>query len=144
MKSSHRGLVCLGLFIVNEAHADLKYIPKWTYDPTKGQACYGFEDAKKLMLLDSQLELCAGRDAAQNNAITALQTSNDQYKLAVDSLMKQLGDEKAFSADLGSKLKKSTEEREAYAAQARMAWTVVGVLTAIGAGVGFGVWLDRR
>lgn len=132
------------LMFAKEARADLKWVPKWTFDPAKQQACYGFEDAKKLMLLDSQLELCAGRDVAQNTAITELQMSNVQYKLALDSMTKQRDDEKVFSTDLGSKLKKSTEERESLVTEAHIAWTVVGVLAAVGAGIGFGVWLDRR
>lgn len=135
-----KALVLLGLL----GHGELKYVPKWHMNPAGTEACYGFQEAKTLVLLDNQLELCSVRDVALEAAVKELQASSVQYKLALDVANKQLADDRKYEADLNAQLKKSNEEREAAGLRAQVGWMVAGGLVLVGACVGLGMWIAKR
>ena len=112
---------------------ELKHIPKWTMMGPK--ACYEFQDAKKLVELDSEFDKLLEADRLWRQINANLQESLKQTNLA-------LALEKNISAELklnGEQLtaRLMTETARANKAEARPgpfpAWAIAG---AVGIGVG--------
>jgi hypothetical protein len=74
-----RSIALLLLFLHAEpALADLTYIPRWHM--RDGEACFGFADAKTLLLLDERLVLC-----------NSIEKTERELRLSVGNLEAALG-----------------------------------------------------
>lgn len=127
-------LVALALAAVPAiAWGDLEFIPKWHM--CGNEACYGFEDAKKLVLLDGQLKLAA----AQAKALEDLKLANAELQAAAAKKEAALQLNTQAAQDLKAKLETCIDQRAAAEVKAAsgpsLGWLVAGGVTLILVGV---------
>lgn len=114
----------------------LQVIPKWTF--TGSQACYGFDDAKKLVELDSELVLC--REEGPK-----LRLVETQLRIAIDELNTALTARNEQNTILTTEVNKCFDDkkdlvRRVHEAEARES-TLTTPLLAGGIGLAVGILL---
>lgn len=141
-------LTALGMILLLSlpAQAELKYIPKWTM--LDGKACYDFEDAKKLLLLDVEFELLVEKDVRHEKIIADLKARSGKFEeaLAYEKAVNET--QRIFSEKLNKMLLLETERANKAEARPGMfpAWFIagaVGLTVGFVLGVALGVYITR-
>ena len=143
------GAVLLALWALPayaESPEGLKLLPKWHM--SNGEACYAFEDARKLVLLDQDLYfLKTSAVPTYTEMYGTMKLSNEKFKLSLDSLTQALESSNKDRAQLYSDLEaaiKARGEAEAKAATAgQLGWIVAGGVALVAVGAGLGVYVSR-
>jgi hypothetical protein len=136
--------VLLLLFARNVLADGLMYIPKWKM--VGDAACYDFDQAKTLMILDSRLQLCAAVEDAYPKEVSSLKLANVQLQLALDNADKnaklwetQNGATKTDLVQCRTDLDKAQSTKSI-----GMGWALAGVVAAILGGVLLGVYVIKK
>ena len=124
----------LVLLLAFPASAELKHIPPWKMCGDK--ACYEFEDAKKLLVLDADLEALIQKDKLWTKLQFDLEESVKQTNLALAAEKRIHVTLLARNTELESSLLKETER--ANKAEAKPG-PFPGWLIGAGIGVGVGI-----
>lgn len=137
-------LLCF--FLATPAYAELKYVPKWSMCGDK--ACYTFDDAKKLTLIDDRLDELIKANAILMQQVEELKTSNTALNTALAleklSVTKLKENSDKLSADL---LKETARANKAEARPGAFpAWAIaggIGVAVGVIAGIILGVYVAK-
>ena len=128
-------LFLLSSFAANADPLNLKFVPKWYM--TGNEACYNFDDAKKLVALDLQIQndqdLCA-----------ALQTSTDDYKGALALRQQQITGLETENKRLSNSLVQAIKDKntaEGKVGGTPTEWLVIGGAGAVILGVVIGAYV---
>lgn len=108
----------------------LQFVPAWHM--ANGQACYTFEEAKKLLEIDSKLKLCQIEEEETPKVIAKLRLANIQLGEASQKKDVALAERDAQVKQLTDDLKACTKEKN----DCKAKWTP-GVGWAIAGGVSF-------
>ena len=129
-------LIALGMILLLSlpAQAELKFIPKWTM--LDGKACYDFEDARKLLLLDSEFDLLVEKDSRHEKIVADLKARSSKLEEALAYEKAVAETQRIFSEKLNKMLLLETERANKAEARPGMfpAWFIAG---AVGLTVGF-------
>lgn len=71
----------LAVLMSSQAMADMTHVPPWTM--VGGKACYEFQDAQKLVILDADLESLIRKDKVWAELTKNLQESQRQMQIAL-------------------------------------------------------------
>jgi len=127
-------LVLLLVFPSSVLADELKYVPKWTM--VGSRACYEFDQAKKLVEIDSQLEMLLQKDLQWRGITKDLQEGVVQLNVALAAEKNIAAALKLNGEQLTARL--MDETARANKAEARSgpfpAWAIAG-----GIGIGVGV-----
>jgi hypothetical protein len=137
----------LAVLMSTQALAEgMLHVPPWTM--VNGKACYEFQDAKKLLVLDADLEAFIKKDAEWASLTQNLQESNRQLTLALTAekranvILKDNGE--ALTAEL---LATTARANKAEAKPGPFpAWAIaggVGIAVGVIAGVVLGVYVAK-
>jgi hypothetical protein len=136
--------ILLILFARNVFADGLQYIPKWSM--TGDQACYSFDDAKKLVELDSKLQLCVAEETKYPALIDELKLSNQQLQLAIEDADKNYLLQKMEVSTLSSQL--ITARADLIKAQSTKSvgfgWAIAGALALIIIGGATGFYIAKK
>lgn len=142
-----RYILFIGLLVSSLVHADgMLHVPPWTM--VNGKACYEFLDAKKLLILDADLEALLQEEATQTRIIAELKLTVKKYQEALAAEKSAFGTLQHSNDILNRMLLKETTR--ANNAEARPgpfpAWAIaggVGIAVGIVAGVVLGVYVAK-
>ena len=138
-------LLCLLLPL--NAFAELKHIPAWKMCGEK--ACYEFEEAKKLLLLDADLEALIQKDLQWAALVKHLQEGSVQLNLALLAETGVTTTLRESNTKLNELLvKETTRANKAEAKPGPFpAWAIaggVGVAVGVIAGIVLGVYIVKK
>lgn len=136
----------LAVLMSTNAVADMKHVPPWTM--TGGKACYEFQEAKKLVQIDSDLTACLAKDIEWAELVKNLQTASAQLQVALTAEKSAGATLKANSDHLAAELMKETERANKAEAKPGMfpAWAIgagVGLVVGVIAGILLGVYVSK-
>ena len=137
----------LSILLPLQGFADeLKHIPKWTMVGPK--ACYEFQDAKKLVELDSEFDKLLEADRLWRQITADLEESGKQANLAL-ALEKNISAELKLNGE-GLTARLMTETARANKAEAKPgifpAWAIaggIGIAVGVIAGIVLGVYVAK-
>ena len=143
----HSIIALLVVVLPTQAFADgLKHIPAWKMCGDK--ACYEFQDAKKLLVLDADLEAFIQKEALWEAQMKNLRESNAQGSLALAAEKSANLTLQVSNTLLNEKLVKETTR--ANTAEAKPgpfpAWVIaggVGIAVGVVAGIVLGVYVAK-
>jgi hypothetical protein len=128
----------LALLLCGPAYAGLDHVPAWQM--RDGWACYEFESARKLVLLDRRLTLCDRLEEAyvELEKQAALQAGLIEAQVALIEALRQ------HNAFLSGQLRVCLRDKHvAQAGQPATGWIVAGTVSAVLTGVLLTLWLTR-
>lgn len=136
----------LAVLLSFPAKAELKYIPKWTM--LEGKACYDFEEARKLVLLDAEFELLVAKDSSQAKIIEDLKARSLKFEQALAYEKAVAETQRVFTEKLNKMLLSETDRANKAEARPGMfpAWFIagaVGLTVGFVLGVALGVYVAR-
>lgn len=136
----------LAVLMSSNAMADMTHVPKWTM--VGGKACYEFQDAQKLVIIDADLETLIQKDKTWAELTKNLQEANKQTQIALTAEKNANITLKNNIDSLAARLMEETARANKAEAKPGMfpAWAIgagVGLLVGVIAGILLGVYAAK-
>ena len=137
-------LICV--LLPSTGFADMTHVPPWTM--TGGKACYEFQDAKKLVQVDSDLTTCLKKDTDWAELTKNLQESAVQLQTALTEEKNAAATLKANGDSLSARLMDETARANKAEAKPGIwpAWGIaggIGLVIGVIAGILLGVYVSK-
>lgn len=132
------------LFPVHVVAQSMQYVPTWHL--VNGEACYGFDDAKKLVGFDSQMTLLTAEVDDQTKLVASLHLTITNLQGALDTTKKEVtvlqGNTGTLTQNMNDCIARANKAEAGSGPSA--GWLVAGGVVLLAAGVLLGAFVIAR